>query len=127
MSDAFVAVFLLLIELGNLTDNSMTCDTHSAKMIDSAAHFPISLRYRQSLQPYVDPEILEIGYYQPQMATPETIAPSTVAKKNYQCPKAIVLLLLVTSCLLGYSCKQKNVTVPRLSSWQISNVSSNSN
>lgn len=101
----------------------MVCDSYSAKMINSAAHFPISVRYRQSLQPYVDPEILEIGYYQPEMADTEAIAPSTVAKKKYPDPKAIALLLLLTSCLLGYGFQQKRAMATWFSSLQISNIS----
>ena len=60
----------------------------------------ISQHYRQSLQPYVDPEILEGVDYLPEIPERTVNVPSVATRKNHQGTNFLVLIL-VGLCLFG--------------------------
>lgn len=60
----------------------------------------ISRHYRQSLQPYVDPEILEGVDYLPEIPETTVNAPSVAARKDRQGTKFLILVL-AGLCLFG--------------------------
>ncbi|MFB2836351.1 hypothetical protein [Floridanema evergladense] len=60
----------------------------------------ISQRYRKSLQPYVDPEILEGVDYLPEIPETTVKAPGGTAQQNRQGTNFLILLL-TGLCLIG--------------------------
>lgn len=60
----------------------------------------ISQLYRQSLQPYVDPEILEGVDYLPEIPETTVNTPSVATRQDYQKTKFLILVL-TGLCLCG--------------------------
>lgn len=74
----------------------------------------ISRHYRQSLQPYVDPEILEGVDYLPEIPEITANAPSVTTRKDGQ-GKNFVILVLTGLCLFGITYNQAaNLTTQKL-------------
>lgn len=60
----------------------------------------ISQGYRQALEPYTDPELLEISDHKPPLPPP-AIAPITALSDKYHPYEAIWTWLVLGCCLLG--------------------------
>lgn len=98
---------------------SLTSQCQTVLSSDSTVN--VSQRYRQALQPYVEPEMLELANYQ--FSSPKVIEvqPSVVAKKHSY--RQVMLMLVATAlCLFGATHHQNAGLVAGLSSFNINPV-----
>lgn len=101
----------------------MSFAPHSETMFNPSPDLNISQLYRQSLEPYVDPEVLELAHYQPQPQQVRKVDSSAVGDKKRACSKAAIVLLVAASCLLASGYPQMSNVATWLSSWQVGNMS----
>jgi len=80
--------------------------------------FPISPVYRQSLQPYVDPEVLEGVEYLPQKPETARIVPCGATVKHHHYATAF-LLVLTGLCLLSTAYNQAATLASRVQTFPV--------
>ncbi|HEY9853826.1 MAG TPA: hypothetical protein V6D28_30425 [Leptolyngbyaceae cyanobacterium] len=83
----------------------------------------ISTIYRQSLQPYVEPEVLEVADRKPETQALATCQPKLAAKKQV-CPHILFTIVVVILCTLGSFHQPKEGVVKPVSTLQTTNVTS---
>lgn len=85
----------------------------------------ISQLYRQSLQPYVDPEMLELALHQPQPEQLRKMEPKAVGNKKGGCSKGVFMVLVAASCLLATGYHQLSSVAEWFSFSHVGNMTTN--
>lgn len=85
----------------------------------------ISTLYRQSLQPYVEPEVLEVADRKPETQALATSQQSLAAKKQV-CPHILFMMVVAILCMFGSFYQPKDGLVKSLSTLQLNTNDVNS-
>lgn len=83
----------------------------------------ISTLYRQSLQPYVEPEVLELADRKPETRVLAKTQQSLAAKKQV-CPHIVFMIVVAILCMFGSFSEQKDGILKSLSTGPITDIMS---